>query len=170
LWRQVVERGGFPPHGGWKWERRRVPGFFGRYEHSLDAKGRIILPAKLRSHFDLEAFVTEYHDGCLAIWTPDAFQQQLDAMSRIQVRGEKERRLARFWSSGAYQAELDRQGRISIPPALRKFAGLESAVLVVGAIDRVELWDPAAWEARMAEARESLAAGTAPSFGPGGQD
>jgi len=126
--------------------------FFGRYEHSLDVKGRIILPARFRNSFGSQAFVTQFPDRCLALWTPDEFEKQMAEMERLQDQGRTERNVARFWASGSVEVELDRQGWVAIPAYLREFAGLDGAVLVNGAINRIELWNPEEWQTRVGPA------------------
>ena len=123
--------------------------FVGRYEHSLDDKGRVILPAKYRSEFERGGFLTENREGCLALWTPSEFDRQLRSMQQLAAAGRTNRNRARLWAANSYEVELDRQGRMPIPSYLREFAGLESDVLVHGAIDRVELWSPAMWQQRV---------------------
>ncbi|MGH9127809.1 MAG: division/cell wall cluster transcriptional repressor MraZ [Acidimicrobiales bacterium] len=123
--------------------------FFGRFEHSLDVKGRVILPAKFRATFAHGGYLTLFHEGCLALWMSEEFERQMVAMHEAAALGRAERNLARVWASGSYEVEVDRQGRMAIPADLRKFAGLTGDVLINGAIDRVELWDPAVWEARI---------------------
>ncbi len=123
--------------------------FFGRYEHSLDDKGRVILPSKFRVPFDRGGYLTEFQDGCLALWTPDQFEQQMDAMMERAASGRSDRNLARLWASTSHDVEIDRQGRMAIPARLREYAGLESDVLVLGAIDRVELWNRASWDEKV---------------------
>ncbi len=130
--------------------------FFGRYEHSLDAKGRVILPAKFRPPFERGGYLTQYHQGCLALWTPEEFEQQMAAMEAAQAEGRRERNLARVWAAGTQEVEVDRQGRVAIAPSLREFARLDGAVLVNGAIDRVELWDPQQWAEKLAPTELAL--------------
>jgi MraZ protein len=131
-----------------------VSGFVGRYEHSLDAKGRVILPAKFRAAFERGGFLTENSEGCLALWTLGEFERQMEAMQARAAEGRSARNLARLWSSNTQDVELDRQGRLSITLHLRQFAQLESDVLVIGAIDRIELWNPALWEQRVQPAEQ----------------
>jgi MraZ protein len=126
-----------------------VARFFGRYEHSLDPKGRVILPAKFRAPFDEGGFLTQFHDRCLALWTPDEFEKQMRGMQESQEQGREQRNLARVWASGSADVDVDRQGRMAIPHKLREFARLDGDVLVIGAIDRVELWSPAEWQAKV---------------------
>lgn len=130
--------------------------FFGRYEHGLDPKGRVILPAKFRAHFEHGGYLTQYWEGCLALWTPEEFEKQMVAMEAAQEQGRSERNLARVWASGTQEVEVDRQGRLFISPPLRGFAGLESGVLVHGALNRIELWSPERWTAKLAATEQIL--------------
>ena len=81
----------------------------------------------------------------MALWTPGEFERQMESMQEQAGQGRAERNRARVWASSSAEVEIDRQGRMPIPAHLRTFAGLESEVLVLGVIDRVELWNPAAW-------------------------
>jgi MraZ protein len=119
-------------------------------------KGRIILPARFRGHFDTQAYLSQHHERCLALWTPEEFDRQLAEMEAAQERGPQERNLARVWASGSTEIELDRQGRVAIPAYLREFAHLESAVLITGSLNRIELWNPAEWAARVQPAEAAL--------------
>ena len=130
--------------------------FFGRYEHSLDVKGRVILPAKFRAHFERSGFLTQYHDRCLALWTPGDFDKQMTSMAAAQEMGREERNIARLWASGTQEVDIDRQGRLAIPLYLRDFARLEGDVLVHGAIDRIELWSPAEWAQKVQPSERRL--------------
>jgi MraZ protein len=130
--------------------------FFGRYEHSLDAKGRVILPARFRASFGPGAYLSQHQDRCLALWSPDEFERRMADMEAHQEEGRAERNLARVWAAGSTEVEIDRQGRVGIPAYLREFARLETAVLVIGAINRVELWDPGEWAARVLPAESQL--------------
>jgi len=128
-----------------------APRFFGRYEHSLDVKGRVILPARYRTQFGTQAYVSQYVDRCLALWTPDEFEKQLADQEVRQEEGRTERHVARLWASGSSEVDIDRQGRLAIPAYLREFAHLEveSPVLVVGILNRVEFWNPSDWDRRV---------------------
>ena len=131
--------------------------FFGRYEHSLDPKGRVILPAKFRTSFEHGGYLSQFHEGCLALWTPEDFEKQMVSMRDAQENGREERNLARLWASGTQEVDVDRQGRIAIPQHLREFAGLHADVLVNGAIDRVELWSPAVWSEKIEPTERAMA-------------
>jgi MraZ protein len=119
-------------------------------------KGRVILPARFRGQLGPQAYLSQYQDRCLALWTPEEFEKQMADMERLQEQGRAERNLARLWASSTTDVEIDRQGRMAIPAYLREFARLESAVLVVGALNRVELWSPAEWESRVLPAELQL--------------
>lgn len=140
--------------------------FVGRHEHSLDVKGRIILPARYRTSFDTAAFVSKHNERCLALWTPEAFERKLDEMESIQDRSPQDRSMVRAWAAGSVEVELDRQGRVAIPGYLREFAGLESAVLIHGAISHIEVWNPQEWEIRGAPGDAELADPTIPPAAP----
>lgn len=130
--------------------------FFGRFEHSLDAKGRVILPARFRAAFDTVAFVSQHSERCLALWTPEEFELQVAEMEQRQHRSAEDRNLVRLWSAGLQEVELDRQGRVALPQYLRDYARLEGQALVVGALNRIELWHPAEWAQRVAPAEAAL--------------
>jgi MraZ protein len=134
---------------GAQWESGTVARFVGRYEHTLDTKGRVILPSKFRPSFERGGYLSQNSEGCLALWTPAEFERQMEVMQERAVTGRAQRNRARLWAANSHEVEVDRQGRMAIPGYLRTFAGLEGDVLVLGAIDRVELWNPAAWEARV---------------------
>jgi MraZ protein len=122
--------------------------FFGRYEHALDLKGRVILPAKLRVHFTQPGFLTTHLEGCLALWTNEEFDKEISLRLAEADNDAVARNRVRDWSAAVFEAEIDRQGRIAIPPSLRGYAGLEQEVLVIGMINRIELWSPAGWANR----------------------
>jgi MraZ protein len=144
-----------------------VERFHGTFEHSLDAKGRLILPARLRSHFDTkEAYVSVYPERCLAVWPPAQFSRHLARAEIMETRGTEGRLLARALTGMSTDAEFDGQWRLTIPPSLREYAGLEpdQPVMVVGALSRVELWQVELWRQRMAASIESIANGTSDLF------
>ncbi len=125
--------------------------FFGRYGHSLDTKGRIVLPAKFRASFETRIFLTQQSERCVALWTPDEFERVFAEMAQMQTLSASERNRVRLWSSNVAEVEIDRQGRVQIPPYLREYAGLEDGedVLVIGAIERIEVWKRIEWESRV---------------------
>jgi MraZ protein len=136
-----------------------VARFFGRFEHSLDDKGRLILPAKFRGPFERGGYLSEYQDGCLSLWTPEEFELQMETMLEKASAGRSDRNLARVWASTSHELEIDKQGRMAIPQRLREYAGLVGEVLVLGAIDRVELWNREAWDQKVLPEEERLTQG-----------
>lgn len=130
--------------------------FFGRYEHSLDAKGRLILPSKFRPAFEQGGFLSQFNDRCLALWTPENFEKQMELMETNQQLSTEQRNLARLWASGSQEVEVDKQGRMVIPAYLRDYARLTGDVLVHGAIDRIELWNPREWGTKVAPTEAQL--------------
>jgi MraZ protein len=148
-----------PEDGGASWELAAVARFFGRYEHTLDDKGRVILPARFRSFFEHGGYLAQHHDGCLALWTPDEFESQLERMRERQGQGRSQRNQARFWAQASLDVEIDRQGRLAVPQRMRGYAGLMDDVLVLGAIDRIELWNPSTWDEKVGPEEQRLVDG-----------
>jgi MraZ protein len=133
--------------------------FWGTHEHSLDAKGRVILPSRFREPFRGGAFLTKLFDGCLALWTPSEFERRTADMLEKSRRGQSERNVARAWAAGAFEVTPDSQGRFAIAPMLREYARLEADVVVNGAINHVELWSPEKWREVDAEGSQHLLSG-----------
>jgi MraZ protein len=132
--------------------------FLGTYEHSLDAKGRVILPAKFRERLEAGAFLAKSLDGCLALYDAEEFEKVALDMQEKARRGAVERNAVRSFAAGATEATPDRQGRITIPGHLRDFAGFEREVVVTGALTRIEIWDAARWREIDSEAERALTA------------
>lgn len=120
--------------------------FVGQYEHSLDAKGRIVLPAAFRTAFEQSGFLIKGSEACLALMTPNQFSDLAREMSSRSKAGDASQRAAkRSFGAGAARVVPDKQGRIAIPEELREFAGLERECMVIGSIDEVEIWDTRRW-------------------------
>jgi MraZ protein len=132
--------------------------FLGENSHSLDVKGRVILPVKFRDQLQ-EAFITSETDGCLALWPLPEFERRAQQMQERLQGGPDDRTVARFFFAGAQEVAPDRQGRLALPPNLRQFASLEREVVVNGAGDHVEIWDAARWRENKAAGERILAAG-----------
>ncbi len=130
--------------------------FVGQFEHALDAKGRIVLPASFRSSFDQSGFLTKGSEGCLALLTPERFRDIAQTMASRSEEGDVRHRSAkRSFGAGAARILPDKQGRIAVPEDLRSFANLERECVIVGVIDEVEIWDRSRWQ-EITEVGDSL--------------
>ena len=118
----------------------------GEYKHSIDAKGRLAMPAKLRDALGEHFTVNKGLDGCLAVY-PEKEWELLEDKIRTLGNGEKARRVKRYYFANAFDAQLDAQGRILIPAGLREFAGLQKDVVVIGQLDHAEIWNSEKWRA-----------------------
>ena len=114
--------------------------FMGEYNHTIDAKGRLIVPAKLREQLGEAFVITNGNNGCLNIYTEEAWETFLEKLQALPGNGDK-RKIVRAFVSKASVVEIDKQGRILIPTALREHAGLNKDVVLAGAIDKIEVWD-----------------------------
>ena len=134
--------------------------FYGNFERSLDTKGRLILPAKLRAEFGESAFLTSHIDGCLALYDKEDMEVQRLAMLERTKGSQEDRMIARVWASSTSEVTFDSQGRFPIPQPSREWAALQVEVLVIGAIDKVELWQPQKYREKASSANLQLLEGT----------
>jgi MraZ protein len=120
--------------------------FFGEYEHSIDEKNRLTLPAKFRDALAEGVVITRGLDDCLDVYPRAAWSASVEArLAQLDSFSREARELKRFFFSGAADAELDKQGRVLVPPALSKHARLGREVVVAGVHDHLEIWDRTAW-------------------------
>ena len=131
--------------------------FMGTYTPRLDEKGRLFLPAKFRDRLAEGLVVTQGQENCLVVWPSDVFMQEAQRARATPMTNRSAREYARVLFAGADEGALDKQGRISIPANLREYASLEKDVVVIGVMDRIEIWDPARWEAFSNEAQRKFA-------------
>lgn len=120
--------------------------FMSEYNHTIDAKGRLIIPSKFREVLGEEFVVSKGMDGCLFVYANEdwnAFEQKLTSLPLIN---KEARQFARFFLAGAAQVELDKQGRILLPATLREFAKLDKDVVLVGVGSRIEIWNKEKYE------------------------
>lgn len=120
--------------------------FMGEYNHTIDAKGRLIVPAKFREALGDEFVVTRGLDDCLFVFPNEGWKVFEEKLSTLPVANKNARRFARFFLSGAATVELDKQGRILIPTTLREYGALEKEVVFIGVANRVEIWSKERWE------------------------
>ncbi|MBU2575632.1 division/cell wall cluster transcriptional repressor MraZ [Patescibacteria group bacterium] len=120
--------------------------FIGEYQHSIDNKGRMAIPAKFRQSLKKGAFVTRGLDNCLFIYTQEEWKNLVEKLSDLPLSQEKSRAFTRLMLAGAMDVSLDSQGRILIPEYLRKFANLKKETIVAGLYNRLEIWDTRQWQ------------------------
>ena len=119
--------------------------FFGTYTPKLDDKGRLFLPAKFRDDLAEGLVVTRGQERCLTVWTQADFQAMTERLREAPLTNKGTRDYVRMLFAAAAQEVPDKQGRVSIPTVLREYASLSKDVMVIGAMDRIEIWDPASW-------------------------
>ncbi len=133
--------------------------FLGEYQHSLDAKGRVILPARFREQLEGGAVMARALDGCLAVYPLEEFDRVARKLREARERGPKERQAARTFFSGATEVTPDKQGRVAIPQPLREYAQLDRDVVVTGSFDHIEIWNAQQFRARDQEGITSMMEG-----------
>jgi MraZ protein len=116
--------------------------FSNQYTHSVDSKGRLALPARWLRELGASVFITRGLDGCLFLFPADRFHALARDIAQLGFIKSDARALSRYLFSEALDHRLDRQGRISLPPNLLAFAGIEREVTIVGANNRIEIWNP----------------------------
>lgn len=121
--------------------------FIGEYNHTIDAKGRLIVPSKFRESLGEEFVVTKGLDGCLFVYPMEEWNEFTEKLRELPLTKKDARQFSRFFLAGAASCEVDKQGRILIPAVLREFAELEKDAVLVGVSSRIEIWSKANWEA-----------------------
>lgn len=120
--------------------------FMGEYNHTMDAKGRLIVPSKFRELLGDEFVVTKGLDRCLFVFTENKWNSVIESLDTLPLTKGKARQFSRFLVGGSSLCEIDKQGRILIQQNLREYAGLDKDVVLVGVGSRIEIWDKKAWE------------------------
>ena len=118
--------------------------FIGNYQHSIDTKGRLFLPAKQRSYVGEKVYMTRGLDDCIFLFSEEGWNAFVESLMSLPT--SKSRTALRFFSGNAALSDVDGQGRITIPQSLRKITGIEKDVTVVGALNRIEIWDTERWD------------------------
>ncbi|MFC4735504.1 division/cell wall cluster transcriptional repressor MraZ [Bacillus daqingensis] len=131
--------------------------FIGEFEHQMDTKGRMIIPAKFRENLGSGFVVTRGMDQCLFVYPQEEWQKMESKLRELPFTKKDARAFTRFFFSGATECDLDKQNRINIPVSLRNYAGLEKECVVIGVSSRVEIWDKAAWDSYMDESADAFA-------------
>lgn len=129
--------------------------FMGEYQHNMDSKGRVIIPAKFRENLGDKFVATRGLDNCLFVYPMQEWSILEEKLTELPITSKNARSFVRFFFSGATECELDKQGRVSIPANLRNYAELEKEVVVIGLANRIELWALEKWDDYMQAAEES---------------
>jgi MraZ protein len=130
--------------------------FQGEYKHGLDAKGRLILPVRIREGLGTKFILTKGLDGCLFIFSPESWEAFSEKLKGLSTSSRDARRLVRYFIGSSVECEADKQGRFLIPPVLRDFAHIGKDVTVLGVTDRIELWSSELYEAYQTDNDESI--------------
>lgn len=134
--------------------------FYGEYQHTIDRKGRIILPAKFReaakSNFIEKFFVTRGLDKCLFMFAEDEWKNQEQKFKSMPFTKQEARRFNRIYFSGAQELIPDKQGRILLAQYLKEFAGIKRDIVIIGVANRIEIWDKNLWQEFYKTAQEGF--------------
>lgn len=128
----------------------------GEYQHTIDLKGRMIIPAKFREELGTRFVVTRGLDHCLFVYPQDEWKLIEEKLKSLPFTKSDARAFTRFFFSGAVEAELDKQGRVNIPSTLRQYGQLHKDCVVIGVSNRVEVWSQNVWESYFQESEQSF--------------
>jgi MraZ protein len=120
--------------------------FFGEYDHTMDTKGRVSMPAKFREKLSGTFYITQGLDTCLFVFPEDEWQKIVTKLKDLPLTNKDARNFVRKFFSGAMEATFDKQGRVMISPKLREYANFEKEITVIGVSSRIELWSNEVWE------------------------
>jgi len=129
--------------------------FIGEYNHNLDDKGRLAIPAKFRAILKKGAVVTKGLDSCLFLYSKEQFEKIAAKFAALPISQARARAFTRHMLAGAMDVEFDNQGRVTLPEYLRKFSGLKKNVIIAGLYNHLEIWDEAAWAQYKGEAEKN---------------
>ncbi|SDN04919.1 MraZ protein [Tenuibacillus multivorans] len=128
----------------------------GEFQHNIDTKGRIIVPAKFRDGLGESFVLTRGLDNCLFAYPQEEWRILEEKLKKLPLTKKDARAFTRFFFSGAIECEIDKQGRINIPAPLRKYADMEKECVVIGVSNRIELWARDKWADYVEESEESF--------------
>jgi MraZ protein len=131
--------------------------FLGEFDHTIDDKGRLAIPARFRASLEEGLYVTRGLDRCLVLWEVESWRAMAERVRTLNPWQADARRMQRHFFSGAVQASPDKLGRVVIPGYLREYAGLADEVVVVGLADRIEVWSREEWSRERGEAEAGSA-------------
>jgi MraZ protein len=125
--------------------------FTGEFRHSIDAKGRLIVPSSLRERLGSDIHLSRWLDASIAIWSVEGWDKIVAQLESQARRDKNIRRFVRQFTSSASPEEIDKQGRVQVSQNLKQLAGIEKDIVVIGALDHVEIWDPQRWDEHVAD-------------------
>ncbi len=129
--------------------------FLGTYQHNLDDKGRLMIPARFRELLDGGAYLTQGFDRCLMVMTGEYFRRVYVDVSSTSLTDPNARLLRRMILANAFQVDIDKVGRVLVPQALREFAGLDGEAVVAGQGEYFEVWSPAEWNEQVKQMQDT---------------
>ena len=127
----------------------------GEYQHKMDNKGRVIIPASFRDELSEKFVVTRGLDNCLFVYPMQEWSILEEKLNSLPITSKDSRTFVRFFFSGATECQLDKQGRISLPSNLRDYADLDKQIVIIGLSNRIELWAKAKWDNYIDDAEDS---------------
>jgi len=130
--------------------------FLGEYEHSIDEKGRLIIPSKFRENLGAMFIITRGLDKCLFVYPKTEWESLEKKLTTLSFTKSDFRKFTRFFFSGACEGQLDKQGRVNLPLNLRKYASLHKECVIIGVSTRLEIWCKEIWENYYASSEESF--------------
>lgn len=130
--------------------------FFGNYAHSLDDKGRLVIPRKMREALGDKIFIMKGFDGALAIYKEDAYESVVEELKRYSFNKKENRDYLRLKLASIVDLEVDKMGRVQIPTAVLAKYGIQKDVIVLGAGDHIEVWDKAKYDNYMASIEDNF--------------
>ncbi|PIT90519.1 MAG: cell division/cell wall cluster transcriptional repressor MraZ [Candidatus Komeilibacteria bacterium CG10_big_fil_rev_8_21_14_0_10_41_13] len=120
--------------------------FIGEYQHTIDEKGRLAIPAKFRARLNKGAVVTRGLDNCLFLYPKEEWLKLADKLAKLPISQSKNRAFSRLMLAGAMDVSLDKQGRVVLPDYLRQYADIQKKSVIAGLYNRLEIWDEANWQ------------------------
>lgn len=120
--------------------------FYGEYQHTVDPKGRAIIPSKFREGLGERFIITKGLDNCLFVYSSEEWNVFESKLKTLPMTDKDARAFIRFFFAGAVECEADKQGRVLIPQNLRDYSGIDKEIYIIGVSTRVEIWDKKKWE------------------------
>ena len=131
--------------------------FLGEHHHSLDVKGRVILPSRFRERLASGLVFAPSQDRCIDVYPLTAFERRVQELRAVPREDQRARAYLRVFLAGAQEEKPDSQGRVTIPPRLREYAGLERDLTINGADEKIEIWDRGTWDSYRDQAEDAFA-------------